>query len=220
MSWSTNCSNTSTTTTSNYIYFSPTTITVKNLYHPTMGSTGRSLVSIGAPGPRGIGDIKASDKDSFTISLPDGSKFVFDQGKYRIEDKDAKVTYRANSVREFNRFVNASDLIVEFLSYCKDLGAMPRDPRDVLKFPLELFVAFLVVKAAEADAEPVPQEEVLMLESRVPQLAALPPPEGHRSAAPRCLCCGRYTKKRLAASGIRFCSPEHATLHATNNGGW
>ena len=46
------------------------------------------------------------------IELPDGAKLIVDAaGNYRIEDKDAKVTYKANRIREFSPHLNASDMV-------------------------------------------------------------------------------------------------------------
>ena len=58
-----------------------------------------------------------------TIKLPDGSHLILDDlGNYRVEDKDAKVQYRANRMRDFSPHLNASDLLAQFVRYVGSLG--------------------------------------------------------------------------------------------------
>jgi hypothetical protein len=117
-----------------------------------------------------------------TIDLPDGSKLVVDAaGNYHIEDKRAKVTYRANRLREFNPFVNASDLLAEFV---RDLGTIGLPNDAIMRAPIDLFIHWLVVRAAEQD--------------------------GDRVAENHCRRCGRFVavnRRRLGA-----CRPDHVAL--------
>src|SRR5574341_266260 len=70
-----------------------------------------------------------------TIELPDGSKLILDNnGNYRIEDKDAKVTYKAHRLREFSPHLNASDLLAQFVHYVGSLGVRQGE---VLGLPIE-----------------------------------------------------------------------------------
>lgn len=88
------------------------------------------------------------------LLLPDGTVIkVDDLGNYKIEDKDAKVVYEAARMREFNPFVNASDLLASFI---RDVGALGITKEELSKLPIPLLINWLVVKAAEQDNDPVP----------------------------------------------------------------
>lgn len=130
------------------------------------------------------------------IVLPDGSVIYADNGKVSIDDKDAKVVYKGCAVREFNRFINASDLLAEFVQF---LGADARlSGPEALKIPVELFVSWLVVRAAESDGEDVEEGDRLRLTAGA-----------HSLRAPRCKHCGRFIARRRAVHGVMFCSGEH-----------
>lgn len=132
-----------------------------------------------------------------TISLPDRTRLAFDgKGNCRIEDAEARVIYRANRVREFNRFINASDLIEDFISECKRLGLRRKD---FLGLPIGLFIHWLVIKSAEADGED-PPPEVPRLEAGV---LALAPPR-----RPRCQACGRFMLVAVRDAGLGHCRPK------------
>jgi hypothetical protein len=129
------------------------------------------------------------------ISMPDGSIIDIDRGNFRVLDKDAKVTYRGSRVREFNRYINASDLLAEFVEF---LGAERLTEREALKIPIELFVAWMIVRAAEQDGEDAAEGDRLRLASGA-QIAR----------SPRCRCCGRFIARRRARNGVLFCSGDH-----------
>ncbi len=74
--------------------------------------------------------------------------------------------------REFNKYVNASDLLEEFIRW---LGTQKVKQHEVLALPLELFVKWLVINASEADGE---EPEVVM-----------PPLRG------RCRQCGQFMRR-------------------------
>jgi hypothetical protein len=139
------------------------------------------------------------------MELPDGSVLHVDAlGNFRIDDRDSQVVYRANRVREFNRYVNASDLLEEFMAFVRPLGVRRGE---LLRLPLELFIRFLIVRAAEADGDVLPEAEAgPPLEAQVRK--ALPPPR------PRCLGCGRFLRRQLQAAGILFCSGAHLDRYA------
>lgn len=118
------------------------------------------------------------------IMMPDGSVIHCDKGKFRIEDAAATITYKANRVREFNRFLNASDLLQAFI---KDVGRAGARQADVLSLPLELFINWLILKAAEQDQD---------------KPAAL--------IKPRCRWCARFISRARATAGILFCGEAHA----------
>jgi hypothetical protein len=115
-------------------------------------------------------DVDVDAGQTITLRMPDGSQLFIEKGNVRIEDKDAKVTYKANRLREFNRYLNASDLLEDFIKF---VGTADVSRGEFLKLPVELFIKWLVVEAARADGEPVEEWEA-DLHKNVPRL--LPPP--------------------------------------------
>lgn len=75
--------------------------------------------------------------------------------------------------REFNKYINASDLLEEFIAY---LGTEHVRQGEVLKLPMDLFVKWLIIRACEQDGE---EPDVIL---------QLPAPKKQ----PRCIGCGRY----------------------------
>lgn len=73
----------------------------------------------------------------------------------------------------FNRYINASDLMEEFIGYLAGEGVRQRE---VLGLPLDLFIKWLIIRACEEDRE---EPNVTL---------ALPA----RPAQPRCLGCQRF----------------------------
>lgn len=73
--------------------------------------------------------------------------------------------------REFNRYVNASDLLEEFIS---DMARLGMTQAQFLALPINAFITWLVLKAAQADGE---------------------------SPLWRCNACGRFTPPGLVACG-------------------
>ena len=136
-----------------------------------------------------------------SIELPDGARLeVDDQGNYRIEDKDAKVTYRANRMREFSPHLNASDMLAQFVKYVGLLGVRQKE---VLGLPIELFISWLIIEAAERDKDPVP-DDVKRIEHH-PQII-----EAQR---PKCLACGRFIPRLYYRNRFPFCRPEHGVRY-------
>jgi hypothetical protein len=135
------------------------------------------------------------------IELPDGAKLIVDDlGNYRIEDKDAKVTYRANRVREFSPHLNASDLVAQFVEY---VGGMGLKRQDVLNLPLQLFIHWLVIAAAERDSDDIPADIIPVRQH--PRLKA--------ALCPKCLSCGRFVKRLHVQHRFPFCSVEHGAAY-------
>jgi hypothetical protein len=75
--------------------------------------------------------------------------------------------------KEFNKFINASDLMEKFIEF---LGTEKVRSHEVMDMPVELFIKWLVIEAAIADKEEPP----VTLE--------LPPPKRQ----PQCLQCKRF----------------------------
>lgn len=132
-----------------------------------------------------------------TMELPDGAKLIVDDaGNYRIEDQNAKVTYKANRLREFSPYMNASDLLAQFVSYVGTLGVKRAE---VLGLPLHLFVSWLIIEAALKDGDEIPSDVVPVGQDPLVRLAI----------KPKCLRCGRYIRRLHYRNRFPFCSPEH-----------
>ena len=90
------------------------------------------------------------------LELPDGSKIKLDvNGNFTIDDKNAKVIYQGNRHREFNKYINASDLLENFVGFLGSLGAKQDQ---VLGIPINMFIHWLILKAAEKDGDQPPKE--------------------------------------------------------------
>ena len=122
-------------------------------------------------------------------------------GHWHIEDKDAKVTYRP-AERDFNRFMNASDLLEKFVEYVKTLSVTQKE---FMGLPIELFINWLILHAAEADGEDPPP---FVIVDKHPAL--LPPPK----KITRCLNSGRFIPKIRADSGILFATKKDMKAYA------
>lgn len=137
-----------------------------------------------------------------TINLPDGSVIhVSRDGNFHVDDANAEVVYRANRHREFNRFVNASDILEEFVTFAGQAGVTKAE---FLKLPLETFLRFLILRAAEADGEEPPEE------AKAP-LLALPAPKVLRH---HCRTCGRFVRAHYHARQFDYCDGTCASRFA------
>lgn len=150
-------------------------------------------------------------QEGYRYVMPDGALIeVDDRGNYFIEDADAKVIYKANRVREFNPFLNASDLMEKFITEVGAFDGVNQD--EVLRLPVEAFIHWLILQAAKRDGDSIdglPTVEAAL--PKPPPVPALPAPA--RPVRGRCLACGRFLLERLAAAQVRFCNPEHFQRH-------
>lgn len=136
-----------------------------------------------------------------TVELPDGAKLIVDDvGNYRIEDKDAKVTYKANRTREFSPHLNASDMMAQFVKYVGSLGVRRSE---VMGLPIYLFIAWLVIEAAERDGDEIPSDVIPVPNDPIVKLAL----------KPKCLACGRFIRRLHYQHRFPFCSPEHGAVY-------
>lgn len=101
---------------------------------------------------------------------------------------------------EFNRFLNASDLLEDFI---EDAGRAGVRQSEFLNLPIELFINWLIIKAAEKDGDPIPEGAL-----RIAQHHKALPFKG----SPRCLTCGRFILRVQAASGINWCGEQHLAV--------
>lgn len=137
-----------------------------------------------------MGECEIEDGAPCKIKLPDGGMLEVDaDGSYRLNDNNAKVTYRANRHRDFNPFVNASDKLEAFIQYCGGQGVRQGE---MLDLPIKLFIGWLILQAAVADGEnPEPDNLLEDLRDRT---------------KPRC-ACGRFLSRKMIERKIHFCRP-------------
>jgi hypothetical protein len=91
--------------------------------------------------------------------------------------------------------------VARFVDYVRTLRVRQDE---VLGLPLELFINWLVVEAAERDQDPVPDGVV-----RVPEHRAV-----RDLVRPKCLSCGRYIPRAYHRQRFDFCNPEHGAAYA------
>ncbi len=139
------------------------------------------------------------------IKMADGSIIHIDaQGNFRIEDANAKITYKATHMRNFNPYVNAGDLLARFIDYVR--VAVPGIRRsDIPGLPLQLFVHWLILEAASRDGDPAPPDIVPVPQSRL--LVARVRPQC------RLPICRRYILRISIDTGFNYCNPKHAAAH-------
>lgn len=100
----------------------------------------------------------------------------------KVVPPHADLPIRKPPPREFNRYINGSDLLEEFIRF---LGRNQVRKAEALQMPLELFIQWLIIEAAKADNEEPP------LQLRLPPRKA------------RCLQCSRVLRRR---SALMLCS--------------
>lgn len=137
------------------------------------------------------------------IELLDGTIIKCDKGNAEIiySDGDSvKRVYRPCKIHDFNKFLNASDMLEQFL---QEVAPLARSKHEFLNLPIELFIKWLVIKAAEQDGEAAPQEVSL-------PVPLLPAPRRHIH---RCRSCQRFIPRKRYDAGVFFCKPEHMTRY-------
>lgn len=194
--WASGTSTSASTGTITYYLPSNSTVSAGQMVWLNSGSSG-TIGNLSSP-PYIPSKIPAGAR---TIELPDGAKLVIDdQGNYKIEDKDAKVTYQANRMREFSPHLNASDMLAAFVKYVGSLGVKQGE---VLGLPIELFINWLVIEAAERDKDPLP-EDVIPVAKHAVILDA---------RKPRCLRCRRFIPLAHHRNRFPFCNVDHGIAH-------
>lgn len=96
--------------------------------------------------------------------------------------------------RILNKYLNASDLLEDFILDMKPLGIRQNE---VLSVPIELFINWLIIRSAEEDG------------LDAPALARLP--DKRRD---RCWDCGKFINSQQRQSGMFFCSGAHFDRYA------
>ncbi|MDO8683954.1 MAG: hypothetical protein Q7N50_10790 [Armatimonadota bacterium] len=139
-----------------------------------------------------MGQCSVADGEKATIKLPDGTVIDIERdGSFVLNDKDAKIIYRANRLREFNKFINVSDRLEEFIAFCGQHGVRQGE---MLDLPVRLFIGWLAIEAAKADKEPEPDIKLL--------------PDLRKCQTPRCVNCGKFILREMPAMKIEFCAPK------------
>ena len=102
--------------------------------------------------------------------------------------------------REFNRYINASDLLEEFIEHMGKCGVKQSE---FLNLPIEVFINWLILRAAQRDGDPVPEGVVA--------------PEDHPKAqqakrVAHCRTCGRFLTRQKVVDGIMWCDERHLLI--------
>ncbi len=140
------------------------------------------------------------DGEEVQIKLPDNTIIdVKKDGSYSIEDKDAKVIYRASRIHDFNRFMNVSDRMEEFIDFCAKQGV---EKNEFMNLPIKLFIGWLILEAAKADKEPPPQDIRLL-------------PDLRKQLRPQCPGCGKFLPRFAIEYRVPFCAPPCFERHYT-----
>ncbi len=164
-----------------------------------LGTPGPNPYAIQTMAPRQLlgRDVRLDDGTARTVHLPDGTLIeVAADGSFEIHDENATVIYRANRVRAFNAFLNASDKIEAFIGFCGEHGVRQDE---MLDLPLRLFIGWLVIEAAKADNEPEPPVALI--------------PDLRKVAAPRCHSCRRFISFAAKRAHVEFCGPRCFERH-------
>lgn len=141
-------------------------------------------------------EVKYDDQKK-QFHLSDGSILSFDKtGNYTIDDSNAKVVYKSNTIREFSPYLNASDMLARFVEYLQTLNLKKQE---VLELPIRLFIAWLVIEAAKKDNDTIPKDIVPVERDKLISVII----------KPRCSFCGRFVKRIQYTKKLVFCSYEH-----------
>lgn len=138
---------------------------------------------------------KINAKNEWSIQTEDGTIININSiGNVEVIDSNARIIYKANNIREFNKYLNCSDLLEEFIRFSGELGVKQKE---VLKIPIELFINWIILRAAEEDGEDT---------TDIPKL------EYQKRSYYRCMQCGKFMKKSIYEIA-KFCNPEHFNMY-------
>ena len=98
--------------------------------------------------------------------------------------------------RILSKYLNASDILEEFI---QDLGReLGVKQSEVLAIPIELFINWLIIKAAEEDGKAEEYKDI-------PKI----PTSLSTYRRDRCRCCGRFVTNEKRQKDMLFCSGKH-----------
>jgi hypothetical protein len=89
-------------------------------------------------------------------------------------------------------------MLEEFIKFISGIGKINK--QEFFNLPVELFIQWLVIRAAEQDGEDA---------DYTPVIKALPNPNRHKHSI-RCKCCGKFMINRE----LLFCSSEHMNKYS------
>jgi hypothetical protein len=93
--------------------------------------------------------------------LPGGAVLEINANSYHIDDSNHKTVYKAHTNRDFNEYVNTSDILEKFMGY---IAGLQLTREQFMELPLRLFILWLIIEASKQDGEPPPEPEVKQLE--------------------------------------------------------
>ena len=118
---------------------------------------------------------------------------IHDDGNFEIHDGAAQTIYKSNRIRDFNKYIEGSSLLEDFI---KDCGTAGIRQSEFMSIPIEVFIHWLIYKAALKDDDPLPNG-VYAPENH---------PETKKMKLPRCLACGKFISPAFTEAGINFCN--------------
>lgn len=136
-----------------------------------------------------------------TLVLPNKTKIkIFPDDHIEIDDTDERRLYQSQPVRDFNKYLNASDLLESFIEFCAKENMTKKEFSEL---PISLFILWLIVRAGETDGDPV--DETLPMLTHAVRVT--------KSHTHRCKCCGKFLTRKYEENQISFCSPEHMSVY-------
>ena len=118
---------------------------------------------------------------------------IHDDGNFEIHDGAAQTIYKSNRIKDFNKYIEGSSLLEDFI---KDCGTAGIRQSEFMSIPIEVFIHWLIYKAALKDDDPLPNG-VYAPENH---------PETKKMKLPRCLACGKFISPAFTEAGINFCN--------------
>ena len=177
------------------INYNPATNTITTFTSSTMPAS--SYVGYNQPYQVCYGNLNKSKYllgDEVELDLPNGAKFTLSKdGSYKVVD-EGKVKYKGAPYREFNRYINASDLLEEFIRF---MGAsFDVKQSEILNIPLEMFITWLVIRSCQVDGDEIPKGTPRLEDHSFVKSAHLY----------RCRNCGRFLSSLSKQKHIEFCN--------------
>jgi len=141
-------------------------------------ATNDTAISTASIGTNFYWDTSNAGSSTSTIDTigqwPTGDQYI-QRLTVRPGNASVEVPDRMPAPREFNRYLNGSDLLEEFIEF---LGTQGVKQCEVMSLPVELFIKWLIIRACEEDDE---EPNVVM--------PTLPSRDARRI---RCKYCGQY----------------------------
>jgi hypothetical protein len=141
-----------------------------------------------------------------TFILPNDVKIhLFADDHIEIDESDGHQIYKTAPVRGFNKYLNASDLMEDFVRYC---ATQKITRREFQNLPISLFICWIILESAKADGDPTEESQLLLDQQK----------KTHINPVHRCRCCGKFISPKLVEEGVNFCSSAHMDRHLQRKG--